>query len=56
MESKVFTLDQTTIKKLLTIFKLVIPDFQKFCMEEIEKRTAAEFFVSGISYWSDYAV
>lgn len=29
MESKVFTLDQTTIKKLLTIFKLVIPDFQR---------------------------
>lgn len=24
-----FTLDQTTIKKLLTIFKLVIPDFQR---------------------------
>lgn len=29
MESKVFILDQTTIKKLLTIFKLVIPDFQR---------------------------
>lgn len=29
MESKVFALDQTTIKKLLTIFKLVIPDFQR---------------------------
>lgn len=29
MESKVFTLDQTTIKKLLTIFKLIIPDFQR---------------------------
>lgn len=28
-ESKVFILDQTTIKKLLTIFKLVIPDFQR---------------------------
>ena len=29
MESKVFILDQTTVKKLLTIFKLVIPDFQR---------------------------
>jgi len=29
MEGKVFALDQTTIKKLLTIFKLVIPDFQR---------------------------
>ncbi len=29
MESKVFILDQTTIKKLLTIFKLIIPDFQR---------------------------
>ncbi len=29
MGNKVFTLDQTTIKKLLTIFKLVIPDFQR---------------------------
>ena len=29
MESKVFALDQTTIKKLLTIFKLIIPDFQR---------------------------
>ncbi|MDE6607682.1 MAG: DUF262 domain-containing protein, partial [Lachnospiraceae bacterium] len=29
MGSKVFALDQTTIKKLLTIFKLVIPDFQR---------------------------
>lgn len=29
MESKVFVLDQTTIKKLLTIYKLAIPDFQR---------------------------
>ena len=29
MESKAFILDQTTIKKLLTIYKLKIPDFQR---------------------------
>lgn len=29
MESKGFILDQTTIKKLLTIYKLKIPDFQR---------------------------
>lgn len=38
MESKGFNLDQTTIKKLLTIYKLKIPDFQRNFVWKLSKK------------------
>lgn len=38
MENKVFILDQTTIKKLLTIYKLTIPDFQRTFVWKQQKK------------------
>ena len=47
MESKVFILDQTTIKKLLTIFKLVIPDFQR---NFVWKKSKKEQLLDSLSF------
>lgn len=38
MESKGFILEQTTIKKLLTIYKLKIPDFQRHFVWKLSKK------------------
>ena len=48
MENKVFILDQTTIKKLLTIYKLVIPDFQRnFVWKQAKKQQLLESLFRG---------
>lgn len=48
MGRKVFVLDQTTIKKLLTIYKLTIPDFQRnFVWKQAKKQQLLESLFRG---------
>ncbi len=48
MENKEFVLDQVTIKKLLTIYKLVIPDFQRsFVWKKQKKQQLLESLFRG---------
>ena len=48
MGSKVFVLDQTSIKKLLTIYKLTIPDFQRnFVWKQAKKQQLLESLFRG---------
>lgn len=48
MGRKVFTLDQTSIKKLLTIYKLTIPDYQRnFVWKQSKKQQLLESLFRG---------
>lgn len=48
MENKVFILDQTTIKKLLTVYRLSIPDFQRsFVWKQSKKQQLLESLFRG---------
>ncbi len=48
MENKEFVLDQTTIKKLLTVYKLKIPDFQRsFVWKKAKKHQLLESLFKG---------
>ncbi|MDE7047059.1 MAG: DUF262 domain-containing protein, partial [Lachnospiraceae bacterium] len=47
-DSKEFILDQTTIKKLLTIYKLKIPDFQRsFVWKQAKKQQLLDSLFRG---------